>query len=55
MTFAENYVVEPGSIEVMIGSSSADIRAQGEFVIAGEMADVSQQKVFFSEARLTRK
>lgn len=42
------YVVEPGTVEVMVGSSSDDIRASGEFEIVGKRADVSSDKKFFS-------
>lgn len=49
------YIVEPGAIDVMIGSSSADIRAQGSFSIAGEVTDVGQQKVFFSRVNVAQK
>lgn len=34
------FTVEPGTIEVMIGSSSADIRLQSAFEIIGEPADL---------------
>lgn len=44
-----NFVVEPGTIEVMVGSSSQDIHASGSFEIVGAKTNVSR-KVFFSES-----
>jgi beta-glucosidase len=43
-----DFVVEPGTIEVMIGSSSTDIKLTGAFEIVGETTDVSTTKAFFS-------
>lgn len=34
------YVVEPGTVDVMLGSSSADIRVQGTFEITGQVTKV---------------
>lgn len=42
------YVVEPGKIELMLGSSSADIRLNSEFTVVGKTVDVSSNKVYLS-------
>ena len=42
------YVVEPGKIELMLGSSSADIRLNSEFTIVGRTIDVSSNKAYLS-------
>jgi beta-glucosidase len=42
------FVVEPGAVEVMIGSSSDDVRLTGRFEIVGETADASAARAFFS-------
>lgn len=44
----QNWVVEPGEIKLMIGSSSADLRLHGSFEIAGEMTDVGANKAYLS-------
>jgi beta-glucosidase len=45
-------VVEPGEIDFMIGTSSADMAVNGRFHITGPITDVSQSRAFFSEATI---
>ena len=45
------WVVEPGTIEVMIGASSDDIRLSGSFEIVGQTVDVSKRRAYLSESR----
>jgi len=49
------YVVEPGKFEVMVGSSSQDILGKGEFNVSGDVADIGQQKVYFSSVKVAKK
>jgi beta-glucosidase len=42
------YVVEPGTIKVMAGSSSEDIRSTGEFEITGEATEIGDAKKYFT-------
>ena len=46
------FVVEPGSVEVMLGSSSEDIRLSGTFEIVGEVTDVSALKRFSTKVEI---
>ena len=36
------FVLEPGEVEVMLGSSSADVRLRDSFILTGETAEVAQ-------------
>lgn len=49
-----NYIVEPGKIELMLGSSSADIRLNGEFTISGKTTDVGKNKVYLTPTQILR-
>jgi beta-glucosidase len=44
------WVVEPGEIRVMLGSSSADIRLRGAFQIEGAVTDIGNARVLQSRA-----
>lgn len=44
----QRWVVEPGMVEIMVGSSSQDIHCVGTFDITGEKTDLLGEKVFFS-------
>jgi beta-glucosidase len=46
------YVVEPGTFEVMIGNSAANIQCRGAFEVVGDAADVLSPKPFFTQARV---
>ncbi len=48
------FVVEPGNIDVMAGSSSEDIRLKGEFEITGSAVSINGGRPFTSEASCHR-
>lgn len=45
------FVVEPGNIDVMVGSSSEDIRLKGDFEVTGDVLKITGPRPFLSEAR----
>jgi beta-glucosidase len=44
--------VQPGTVEVMVGNSSAVLPLQGAFEIVGPTADIRNNKVFFSKVHV---
>jgi beta-glucosidase len=47
-----HYVVQPGTVDIMVGSSSQDIRCSGSFEISGQVMDVGAHKAFFSSVHV---
>lgn len=43
-----NYIIEPGNIKVMVGSSSEDIYLSGEFEIKGKVRKIKIRNKYFS-------
>ena len=43
------YILEPGAIKLMIGTSSADLPLEAKVQIVGDIVDIEQHKVFLSE------
>ncbi len=48
----ENFVIEPGTVDVMVGSSSQDIHCTGSFEIVGQKKIVTGDKAYFSAAEV---
>lgn len=55
LAFYDQYmklVVEPGVFEVMVGSSSEDIKLKGSFEVVGKTKVVNMRTIFFSEFKV---
>jgi beta-glucosidase len=50
---AMRFVVEPGEIRVRVGASSADLRLEGRFRIAGEKQEVDPRRIVATRAEIT--
>jgi beta-glucosidase len=46
----ENWLIEPGTIEVMLGSSSDDVRLAGTFEISGPVVPLRRRTRFTTPA-----
>jgi hypothetical protein len=46
-------IVEPGEFNVMIGSSSEDIRLKGEFTLTGEVREVGEDRSLTSKVEIS--
>lgn len=54
LSFYQNgkHILEPGSIDIMIGASSVDTRLVGMFKITGSVAEIDAQRPFFTEVEV---
>ena len=46
---AKQFVVQPGTVEVMVGSSSEHLPLSGTFEVVGQPADANENKTLFSD------
>ncbi|HLF88432.1 MAG TPA: hypothetical protein VI451_05765, partial [Anaerolineales bacterium] len=46
------FVLEPGTIRLMLGTSSEDLPLQTEILITGTITPIGNEKVFFSQTQL---
>jgi beta-glucosidase len=49
---AMRFMVQPGTVEVMVGNASNHLPLTGTFEIAGQTNDISDDKVFFSDVNI---
>ncbi len=49
---AMQFVIQPGTVEVMVGHSSQHLPLSGTFEIVGQPAGISTEKVFFSQVQV---
>ena len=49
-----NLVVEPGNFRIMVGSSSEDIRLEGEFEISGKTREINRNRKYLTEAKVEK-
>lgn len=47
-----NLILEPGKFNVMVGSSSVDIRLKGEFTVKGEKKEITGERVYFTDTEV---
>ncbi len=49
-----SYAINPGEVELLIGSSSENIFLNGKFKITGKIPKVIQKKIFFSDVSVSK-
>jgi beta-glucosidase len=50
--YDEQFVVQPGTVEVMVGHSSQDLPLSGQFAVTGQRTKIDAQRRFFSRVRV---
>ena len=46
------YIIEPGPIDVRVGSASDDIRAEATFDVVGPTVELGRSRSFLSDSRI---
>jgi beta-glucosidase len=49
------FIVEPGTVEVMVGASSEDIRARAGFEIVGGVREISPRSLVATQVEVRKK
>jgi beta-glucosidase len=47
-------IVEPGEFKLMLGSSSEDIRLNGSFIIEGDVKEIDESEIYYSNVEVNK-